>query len=85
MRLRLANGTALAGLTLLLVGGGVNNVRDLAGMYQWAARLLIVAGVVFCGVHLSRKGLLREQEPDMPSRLRPQGEFDRREERIVHR
>ncbi len=67
MRIRVANGAALTGLSLLALGGGAGTFLDLAGAYQWAARFLIVLGVWFCGVHQTRKGHLREQGPDLPS------------------
>ena len=44
MRLRVA-----CAVTLIAVGGVINNVFGPAGMYQWGADLLMAAGVVLCG------------------------------------
>ena len=75
MRVRVADAAGVSGIALMLLGGGVSNVLDLAGMYLWAARLLIVVGIVFCGVYQTRKGLLREQGSVMPSGPVPEGDL----------
>ena len=50
MRLRLA-----CVVSLLAVGGGINNVFSPAGLNQWGGDLLIVAGVVLCGLAKGRE------------------------------
>ena len=50
MRLRLA-----CAVSLIAIGGGINNIFSPAGMYQWGADLLIVAGVVLCGLAKGRQ------------------------------
>jgi hypothetical protein len=49
MRLRLA-----CAVSLIAIGGGIDNVFSPAGMYQWGTNLLIAAGVVLCGLAKGR-------------------------------
>ncbi len=49
MRLRLA-----CAISLIAIGGGIDNVFSPAGMYQWGTNLLVAAGVVLCGLAKGR-------------------------------